>query len=70
MKIPMVWTLKQLNRKEILFMRKENKKIIARLERRKRTTRRVCDIKGIYLQIPFKHLGKMLTAREIEKLGN
>lgn len=70
MKSPMVWTLKQLNRKEILFMRKENKKIMARLERRKRTTRRVCDIKGIYLQIPFKHLGKMLTAREIEKLGN
>ena len=51
-------------------MRKENKKIMARLERRKRTTRRACDIKGIYSQIPFKHLGKMLTAREIEKLGN
>ena len=51
-------------------MRKENKKIMARLERRKRTTRRVCDIKGIYLQIPFKYLGKMLNAREIEKLGN
>lgn len=66
----MVWTLKQLNRNEILFMRKENKKIMARLERRKRAARRVCDIKGIYLQIPFKHLGKMLTAREIEKLGN
>ena len=53
-------------------MRKENKKIMARLERRKRTTRRVCDLRSewIYLQIPFKHLGKMLTAREIEKLGN
>lgn len=51
-------------------MRKENKKIMERLERRKRTARRVCDIKGIYLQIPFKHLGKMLSAREIEKLGN
>lgn len=51
-------------------MTKENKKILARLNRRKRTTRRVCDIKGIYLQIPLKYLGKMLTAREIEKLGN
>ena len=51
-------------------MRKENKKIMARLERRKRATRRVCDIMGIYSQIPLKHLGKMLTAKEIEKLGN
>ena len=51
-------------------MTKENKKILAKLNRRKRAARRVCDIKGIYLQIPFKHLGKMLTAREIEKLGN
>lgn len=51
-------------------MTKENKKILARLERRKRATRRVCDIMGIYSQIPLKHLGKMLNAREIEKLGN
>lgn len=51
-------------------MTKENKKIMAKLERHKRTTRRVCDIMGIYSQIPFKHLGNMLTAREIEKLGN
>lgn len=53
-------------------MTKENKKILAKLERRKRTTRRVCDIKAewIYSQIPLKHLGKMLTAREIEKFGN
>ena len=50
-------------------MRKENKKIMARLERRKRTTRRVCDVWEIYSQIPLKHLGKMLTAREIEKVG-
>ena len=51
-------------------MRKENKKIMARLERRKRTVRRVCDVWEIYSQIPLKHLGKMLTAKEIEKLGN
>ena len=51
-------------------MRKENKKIMARLERRKRTARRVCDVWEIYSQIPLKHLGKMLSAREIEKLGN
>lgn len=51
-------------------MTKENKKIMARLNRRKRTTRRVCDVWEIYSQIPLKHLGKMLNAREIEKLGN
>ena len=51
-------------------MTKENKKILARLNRRKRTTRRVCDVWEIYSQIPLKHLGKMLTAREIEKLRN
>ena len=51
-------------------MRKENKKIMARLERRKRTARRVYGIWEIYSQIPLKHLGKMLTAKEIEKLGN
>ena len=53
-------------------MTKENKKILARLNRRKRTTRRACDLRAewIYSQIPLKHLGKMLTAREIEKLGN
>ena len=51
-------------------MTKENKKILARLNRRKRTTRRVCDVWEIYSQIPLKHLGKMLNAREIEKLRN
>lgn len=53
-------------------MTKENKKIMAKLERRKRTTRRACDLRAewIYSQIPLKHLGKMLTAKEIEKLGN
>ena len=51
-------------------MTKENKKILARLNRRKRATRRACDVWEIYSQIPFKHLGKMLNAREIEKLGN
>ena len=53
-------------------MTKENKKIMAKLNRRKRATRQVCDLRAewIYSQIPLKHLGKMLTAREIEKLGN